>query len=177
MINCFLVNILYQSHFRWIWVSRFHFHFCPPFVPEDKHLGICATCSNRPDALPGNAKTPALTRVYKSTPAQFFVPHNLDLWLFDPRNKWLFRTHRGTFLWSLVILAAAVFEISCAKTDRQTNSSENLTFTTAICMGNQPTVSALKETKAHKLQQFGKNCSFLRYLGIFSPCMWFTSVI
>ena len=55
-----------------------------------------------------------------------------DLALCWPQNKWVSRTHHETFLWqvsmsSSVILDASVFDISCGKTDTQTNDGEDLT--------------------------------------------------
>jgi len=77
-----------------------------------------------------------------------FLTLNFDLLT---QNKWIFRTRGGTFVSSLVILTASVFEISCGKTDRytshththtntHTNAAETLTHATANGVSNYTAV-------------------------------------
>jgi len=68
-----------------------------------------------------NLKKPALTRVQRLTSAMSLWPVTLTLNLW-PQTKWGFPdSSLNISMSSLAILAASVFEISCAWTERQTH--------------------------------------------------------
>ena len=85
--------------------------------PEKKLFSSSATFS--PNIK--TKKKPALTRVQQPTPAPSFVLHDVDLWPSDPNINAFSRLIVGHFCVKFDDLSWSIFEISCGRTDRQTD--------------------------------------------------------